>query len=474
MWRWPRAGGLRTVVRRPRGFVVATLLIVSAVAVASCTGTSGATSTTATTTSTTRAPASTTTEPGEAEIATGIGVDPDTKTITLGVLADLTGPFAALAVDVTDAQQVYWDTVNDAGGLDGWTVDLIVRDTRDDPTAHAEAYDEIRNEVAAISQSTGSATNLAGMSAYIDDDMTVVPLSWYSGWAFPSVDDDRLLEMNTDYCLEAMNIVDFIAGMDGQSIAVATFDDLYGQDAAAGVLAAVDHYGITVPYDGTGAIVPGEELAPVIRSIVDAGADWTFLGTNSSIGAQIIAGAVQLGYEGMFIGPTPAYDSRLLDSASAELYDTRFYQSAYSVAWGEDAPGNVEMMNAMIAAYPDRRPSDAFIVGWNAGRMMHSVLAAAIGRNDLTRAGIRAGARSLDGFDFQGSAPDQTLDGTPNETVVRQSAIYKPDLDLYRSAGGSDQQLSQENATTGSELVEPFFVGEATAGYYFTEPCAGP
>jgi len=62
------------------------------------------------------------------EIKTDIGVDG--KTIKIGLLADLTGPFGVLVQDIVDAQQVYWDGVNAAGGLtDGYTVELVARDT---------------------------------------------------------------------------------------------------------------------------------------------------------------------------------------------------------------------------------------------------------------------------------------------------------------------------------------------------------
>ena len=91
---------------------------------------------------------------------------------------------------------------------------------------------------------------------------------------------------------------------------------------------------MSVVYDGTGAVVSADELADVIGAIVESSADWTFLATNPSLSAQIIAGAVRFGYQGMFAGAVPSYDSRLLDSASAELFGTRYYQSAYSVGMG--------------------------------------------------------------------------------------------------------------------------------------------
>src|SRR5690625_4643851 len=72
-----------------------------------------------------------------AEIVTGQGVtdepcpdspNPDNGCIYLGILSDLTeGPFAALAVPITDAQVDFWDQVNANGGISGFDVDEIGR-----------------------------------------------------------------------------------------------------------------------------------------------------------------------------------------------------------------------------------------------------------------------------------------------------------------------------------------------------------
>ena len=62
-------------------------------------------------------------------------------------------------IDITDAQSVYWDNVNAAGGIDGWTVELVIEDTNYNVEQHIEKYEKIREEVVAISQSTGSPTH---------------------------------------------------------------------------------------------------------------------------------------------------------------------------------------------------------------------------------------------------------------------------------------------------------------------------
>jgi len=406
----------------------------------------------------------------EVEVA-DVGIDADNKVIRIGSLSDLTGAFAPLTTDITDAQAVYWDVFNANGGIDGWTVDFIIEDTNYNVEQHLEKYEKLRNNVVAISLSTGSPTTVAALPKIKEDGMLVIPLSWYSGWAVPDFDGSLLLEQNTNYCLEAMNILDFINEKGGKTIAIATFPGDYGGDASAGVFKAAEFYGMEVVYDGTGKVIPGQDQTPVVQGIVDSGADWTFLTTNPSIGAEILGGAVQLGYQGFFTGSGPTYDFRLLDSPAAALYDKLFFQSAYNVAWDADTKGNNEMKAALAAAFPDRRASDAFIIGWNEAVTMTEVLQVAIDNKDLTREGLVKAANSIKAVDFGGSAPDQSYAGTPNEYVSRQTAIFDPDLATYTAAGGANQTVSQDGASTGSLVLRDFFTGAAAEAYDFTAPC---
>ena len=74
-----------------------------------------------------------------AAIATDIGVTEDT--ITVGMLADLSGAFAPLVTEIVEAQQVYWDAVNADGGIAGRQVELIIEDNAYDVPTHLEKYE---------------------------------------------------------------------------------------------------------------------------------------------------------------------------------------------------------------------------------------------------------------------------------------------------------------------------------------------
>ena len=102
------------------------LLLVLALVAVACGGSGGATTTVEVTTpvATTEPPtdttmAASTTAAAGGEVTFDVGVTEDT--ITLGLLADLTGPFAPLVQDIVATQEVYWDIVNEAGGIAGKT-----------------------------------------------------------------------------------------------------------------------------------------------------------------------------------------------------------------------------------------------------------------------------------------------------------------------------------------------------------------
>jgi ABC-type branched-subunit amino acid transport system substrate-binding protein len=436
----------------------------------------GAAETTAAATETTAAATETTvaTDAG-GEMKTDFGVDVDTKTIKIGMLADLTGLFAPLVVDITDAQTAYWDNVNANGGIDGWKVEIIIEDTNYNVEQHIEKYEKIREEVLALGQSTGSPTNVAALPKYKEDTMVFIPLSWYSGWAVPEFDGGLAMEQYTNYCIEAMNVLGFAQEMGATKIALATFPGDYGQDGAAGVKKAIEFYDtLELVYDGEAKVIPGQDQTEVVTGIVENGADWTYLVTNPSTAAEIMGGAAQAGYVGAWTGATPSYDFRLLDSPAAPIIDASYYQSGYNVPWGTDVPGAADMTAVLTAAYPDRRPSDAFAIGWSYSLSLQQALEAAIASGDLTRAGFAAAVNSLTGVDFGGLAPTQSYSGTPNEYVQRQSAIYKPSLEEYTAAGGAEQTLSQEGGGTTGSTESPsggFFVSDAAAAYDFSAAC---
>lgn len=424
-----------------------------------------------------------TTEPTDEgdDIAFDVGVTEDT--IVVGLLADLTGIFAPLVQDIVAAQEVYWDIVNENGGIAGRMIETEVVDTAYNEDQHRTQYEAIRDQVAIISQSTGSPHTSNIIDLLVEDDMVAIPLSWYSGWADPDFDQGAALEQQTNYCIEAMNVVEFLSGQfeeengEAPSWAVVSFPGEYGQDGAFGAKHAITELGLELAFDGEGLVTPAgdDPETEVITGIVESGADFVFTTVNPTNLGVLMGGAAQAGFQGQWTGSVPSYDFRMLDSPLASLIDASYWQSSYNVSWGTDVPGMGDLVDAMLEARPELRPSDAFVLGWLEARTTERILRDAAANGDLTRAGIKEAALSLEGFSFDGLAPDQSYSppDDPNSYITRELAIFKPDLEAYTEAGGADQTIGSapNGGTTGSVLVEDFFVGEVAAGYDFTGRC---
>lgn len=423
---------------------------------------------------TTEGGSDTTAEEPAAEVTTDFGADDDT--IRLGLLADLSGPFAPLVKDIVLAQQVYWDQVNEEGGIAGRQIELVVEDTKYDVPTHRQKYEPMAAEsdsgVLLFSQSTGSPHTAALAEDMQAKDLIAIPLTWYSGWADPEV-GKNVFETYTNYCFEAMNAISFMADEGAGSVAVVSFPGEYGQDGAVGAKLAMEDLGLELAFDGEGKVIPPSPTNPnpdnsaVVAGIVDSGADWVYVSANPTVLAQLMGQASARGFTGKWSGASPSYSDQLLKSDVKDLIDQYYWQSTYTVSLGTDVPGMQAMIDSIKAAQPDARSSDAYVYGWTEAQIVDAVLREAAESGDMTRAGVVAAAFAIGDVDFGGLAPPQSWQGEPNDYIVRESYIFKPKTSLFKEAPIGEGH-------TGSELVEGPFASPFTEEYDFQGPCFKP
>lgn len=83
--------------------------------------------------------------------------------IKVGVIAPLTGDVATYGIAVRDAVKLYIDTLNDAGGVGGRQVELVIYDDKGDATEATNAYNKLTtsDDVVAIIGSVTSTPTIA-------------------------------------------------------------------------------------------------------------------------------------------------------------------------------------------------------------------------------------------------------------------------------------------------------------------------
>ncbi|MEP6666607.1 MAG: ABC transporter substrate-binding protein [Nocardioidaceae bacterium] len=381
-------------------------------------------------------------------------VNPDNGCIFLGQISDLTvGPFAPLAVPITDAEKAFWQRVNEDGGIDGYDIDVskYIRDNLYDPQTHAQVYQEIQPDVLGLAQTLGSPTTLAILEDLKANDVVAAPASWTSLWEF----EDVILESGTNYCLESMNIVDYIAEQnDAKSVMMVFFPGDYGGDGAAGAKIAAEANGMTFTEVETG---PGAEAqAGAVSAVVKQKPDLVILATGPTEAAVIVGQSAAQGYQGQFVGLGPVWNPVLLETPAAPAFEAMFLASGYWGSWGTDTPGH----EAMRAALPDVEPNDGYTAGWVWSYPMKAALEEWLGGDyDKTRAGLLEAVQSLKTVDYEGMLPVEAgkFDGEPNETVFRESVLSKVD----------------PSAPTGLTIVQDFSAGPTASEYDLTESCYG-
>src|SRR3712207_4400143 len=107
------------------------------------------------------------------EVLTDVGIEG--TTITLGVLTDLTGVFAALGQDITNANTLFWQ---DNQVCDTYTVELDVQDTNYVPQNGVQLYSGMEPNILAMQQTIGSPINTALAPEYESDQIVNFPSAW--------------------------------------------------------------------------------------------------------------------------------------------------------------------------------------------------------------------------------------------------------------------------------------------------------
>lgn len=395
------------------------------------------------------------------ELVTDIGVtdepcpeaiNDDNGCIYLGIISDLSeGPFAPLTIPITEAQQAFWQQVNEDGGIGGFDVDVTthVRDNLFNPEVHNQAFQEIRGDVLALAQSAGSPTTAAILDQLEELEMIGTPIGFTSLWDF----HDVIVQVGANYCTLGMNSVDYALGELGSELSVGSvhYAGDMGEDVARGVEIAAEQHGLS--YFGVETPAGTEEQGAAIDRVISESPDIVVVATGPADASVIIGEAVARGYDGLFIGTIGTWQPGFLDSPASEAFKENYVQSMPWGPWETDTPGH----EAVREALGDAEPNDIYVTGWMYQYPIKAAIETAIEQGDLTPSGLLDALTSLETTDFEGILPPEAGNYAAdlNERAFRESVIAEVD----------------EDSATGISVLEDFYEGEVAADFEFTEPC---
>jgi ABC-type branched-subunit amino acid transport system substrate-binding protein len=353
----------------------------------------------------------------------GPGVTQDK--IYLGVLSDLSGPFASGGKNVTEGNQLFVDKVNAAGGVCGRKVELIVRDHAFDVERGKKEYLSLEPKVLGFVQIVG-----AQIAESIEDDILhqqilTAPTSWKSAL----LDNPYMMVVGATYKVDVMNGLEYLMRQGllsrGDTVGHLHISDEneYGDDALAGSSFAVGQLGLNLTTAALKNTDP--DMSPGIAALKQAGAKSVILSTNPRQTASAVAAAAQLGLAVPIIINNPGFAPELLQGQLATVMERQVFVLSSVAPFDAAIDGPRQVAAAYRSAFPQGTPSMAVNYGHLVGLSFGSVLKRACERKDFSREGVLKAFREVESVESGGmSVPLRfSITGRPSAT---QTFVLRP------------------------------------------------
>jgi ABC-type branched-subunit amino acid transport system substrate-binding protein len=328
---------------------------------------------------------------GAGDVQTDIGVEG--TTISLGVLTDLTGVFAALGKDITNANTLYW---KDNKVCDTYDVTLNVNDTGYVPQTGVQLYSGMKDSILAMQQTIGSPINTALAPEYTADKIVNFP----SAWAQTLTEIPGTGVVGATYAVEIANGYDYMfkQGLlaDGDTVGHIYFEGEYGANGLAGTQAVAKKRNLTVVEAQIKST--DQDMSAQITQFKAAGVDMVAL---TVAPAQLASAAAAMQAQGLdvpILGSNPVFAPGLLQGPAAEKIKKDLYVASPVSAF--DA--HPDLLKEYQAAYPDATPSLGVLVGIGMSEIMKQVLDSACDNGNLTRQGVLDAFNALTKVDTGG------------------------------------------------------------------------
>ena len=366
---------------------------------------------------------------GSDDVSTGNGVT-DTE-ITVGMLTDLSGPFAAgAAVQVTE-HQAYWEQVNADGGVCGRDVVVDVQDHGYDPQKAVTLYRSMAPDVIALQQVLGGPTSAAVLPLAEQDGVYVGGV----GWTGSTLQYENNQLPGATYAIQSANSIDYLVDelgvAEGSKVGVVYFAGDYGEDALAGAEHAAEERGLELV---------AQEITP---ATTDLSSQASALAEGDVAGVVLAAAPTQLaslagvlasqGADVPIIALNPVFNPSLLNTPAADALVANTYSVTSVAPYSSDAEGVQTAKELYSTADPDGEIGWEVPLAYVQGELLKQALDGACESGDLTPEGVVAALQESSSVDTKGLLPDGLDYSQAGESPT--TIVYVSKVDAAAPAG---------------------------------------
>lgn len=382
----------------------------------------------------------------------GLAKDPgvsDTE-VTIGTSAGLTGPIAMWGNRMARiGPEVYFDYINDQGGVHGRKINHVVLDDGYQPPRSVANHKRLiqREKVFALLLSMGTPTVTASISTIVRNKVPLIaPATGAHKWGYEY--RPYVFQVGADYWHQSAVAVDYVIQHKGlKRWCVFYQDDDYGKDVLNGTITQLKKHDLKVvateTYKRGGIDVSGQ-----VAKLRAANCDVVMLGTVYRSGSLFMREKEKMGWDVQTVGISPTATQTFVDlSGSAGM---GHLNTMSNPPIDSERPGVAEFRTLMQKYFPEEKVSEEALYGFIAAKTFVAGLQAA-GR-DLTRASLIKGMESLKNYDngitdkitfgpedHQGVTASFMMeiveDGTPDPATGKPRYKFKRISDWIRPVG---------------------------------------
>jgi ABC-type branched-subunit amino acid transport system substrate-binding protein len=317
-------------------------------------------------------------------------------TITLGSLTDLTGVFAALGKDITNAQALYWEKQNAGDKVCGkYTVKTQVKDHGYVTQQGVSLYSSMRDDVLAIEQTIGSPINTALAPQLESDHMVNIP----AAWAQSLTENKENAIVGATYEIEMINVLDYLLEQgkikEGDKIGHIYFEGEYGEGGLQGSQYFAKLHGMTVVEAQIKAT--DTDMTASITKLKAQGVNVMALTVAPGQTASAASVAASQGLDVPIAGNNPVFAPALLDGPAGSALEKNLYVASPVSPFDK----NAELLKAYEAKHPGN-PTLGVVFGTAAATTMNKILDKACEDGDLTPEGVSKAKETIGEIDTGG------------------------------------------------------------------------
>jgi len=214
--------------------------------------------------------------------------------IKVGAILSLTGPYAALGASEKNALELEVKRINDAGGLGGSQIEVIIEDDATDEAKAVAAATKLieQDKVVAILGATGTGQSMAVRT--VINRAGVPQISMAGGNAITGTFDPLVFQTPWPNSIIVPFVLKKMATDGHTKIAVLSDSSGYGKDGLAIITADAPKNGMTIVANEV--FKPGDtDYSAQLTKVKNSGADAILLWTAGKEGAAIVKQAESLG-----------------------------------------------------------------------------------------------------------------------------------------------------------------------------------